>query len=71
MGHPLGMAPSVEAPHPVGSSGRGFYPKLTGTFPAHVCPPNGRISFLRATALITYYNGHATRAKAMMFNHDF
>ena len=52
MGHPLGMAPCAEAPHPVGFiRSVGFYPSLASTFPAHYCPLHGLVSFLRAITL--------------------
>ena len=47
MGHPLGMAPCAEAPHPVG----GLYPSLASIFPAHYCPLYHLVSFLRAITL--------------------
>ena len=53
MGHPLGMAPCAEAPHPVG-----FYPVggFIRALPVHSLPTitqqHGLVSFLRAITLI-------------------
>ena len=59
MGHPLGMAPCAEAPHPVGFiRSVGFYPSLASTFPAHYCPLHGLMSFLRAITLSSYEQLH-------------
>ena len=56
MGHPLGMAPCAEAPHPVGFiRSVGFYPSLASTFPAHYCPLHGLVSLLRAITLTEHY----------------
>ena len=52
MGHPLGMAPCAEVPHPVGFiRSVGFYPSLASTFPAHYCPLHGLVSLLHTITL--------------------
>ena len=53
MGHPLGMAPCAEAPHPLSFiRSVGFYPSFVSTFPANYCKLHGLVSLLRAITLI-------------------
>ena len=61
MGHPLGMAPCAEAPHPVG-----FYPSLASTFPAHYCPLHGLVSLLRAITLTSRLARSSTSPESLL-----
>ena len=58
MGHPLGMAPCAEAPHPVDFYPvGGLYPSLATTFPAHYRPLHGLVSLLHAITLTMVIKG--------------
>ena len=57
MGHPLGMAPCAEAPHPVGFiRSVGFYPSLASTFPAHYCPLHGLVVIFARHNINCYFS---------------